>query len=125
MSDLRTLAHDLAAAAVKVQAEALAITEHAAVNVKNGWRANAGSSALHAPSYPASISYDLVPGEGIKGNPVFEVGPDKTKRQGALGNLIEFGSVHNPPHNDGGRALADEGPKFEAAIDSAVIRALW
>ena len=41
-----------------------------------------------------------------------EIGPDKSRPQGALGNLLEFGSENNPPHNDGGRALQAEEPRF-------------
>lgn len=126
MSDLTRLAVDLRAAAVGVQREALAITEHAAVNVKKDWQDNARASAgTHAPSYPDSISYDMSVAAGVIGLIQFEVGPDKTRRQGALGNLIEYGSVNNPPHNDGGRALAAEAPRLETALGVVAARALW
>jgi hypothetical protein len=44
------------------------------------------------------------------------IGPDKGGPQGALGNLLEYGSVKNPPHRDGGRALDVEEPRFEAQL---------
>lgn len=108
------LAGDLQASSVRAWLEMRAVVEHGAVNVKRDWRANAAASAgRHARRYPDSITYD------ISFTPVgvsAEIGPDKARPQGALGNLLEFGSVKNPPHNDGGRALAAETPRFLAAI---------
>lgn len=125
MDDLRRLAHDLAEAPRKAQLEAVAIVEHAAVNVKNGWAENARqSSGHHAPMYPNSISYDLSLGAALAGRIEAVVGPDKSKPQGPLGNILEFGGAKSPPHNDGGRALRDEEPKFEAAIAAAALDAL-
>ncbi|WP_137991265.1 hypothetical protein [Streptomyces vilmorinianum] len=96
--------------AVRAQLQARAVVERGALNIKNGWRANAtASSGRHARLYPSTISYDMKPHPtGASA----EIGPDKTRPQGALGNLLEFGSVKNPPHNDGGRALAAEQAAF-------------
>lgn len=125
MDDLRSLAADFTAAPRKAQREAVEVVAKAALQVKNGWRDNARSSAgSHAPAYPDSISYDLSLTGALVGHVEAEIGPDKSRRQGALGNLIEFGSVHNPPHNDGGRALRDESPKFEKALAEAALDAL-
>lgn len=122
---LRLLAHDLAEAPRKAQREILAVVEHGAVNVKNGWARNAeASSGKHAPAYPSSINYDLSLGAALAGRVEAVIGPDKTKRQGALGNLLEFGSANSPPHNDGGRALRTEAPAFEAEIAKAALDAL-
>lgn len=91
-----------------------AIVTRGALNVKNEWRNNArASSGRHARLYPGSISYDVTP---IPGGVRAEIGPDKDKPQGALGNLLEFGSVKNQPHNDGGRALLAEEPRFAAQV---------
>ena len=92
----------------------VAAVTRGALNVKNDWRANARASAgRHARLYPGSISYDLTL---IPGGAEAEIGPDKDKPQGALGNLLEFGSVNNQPHNDGGRALLAEEPRFVAQV---------
>lgn len=70
--------------------------------VKKTWAAF-DSGLAHAPYYPRSITYDLMlSSAGIE----VEIGPDKSRRQGALGNLIEYGSSNNPPHGSGARALA-------------------
>lgn len=115
------LAAELAAAGARMMAQATALTSKGALNIKNDWRANA-SGLKHAPQYPNSITYDLIrsPAEIAA-----EIGPDKSKPQGALGNLIEYGSSKNPPHLDGARALAAEEPRFYAAAadvaESAVL----
>lgn len=125
MDDLRRIAHDLGDAPRHVQRDALAVVEHAAVNVKNGWKTNAEkTSGRHAKRYPASISYDLSLGAALAGRIEAVIGPDKSKPQGALGNLLEFGDVNNPPHNDGGRALRTEAPKFELALADLALQSL-
>lgn len=125
MDDLRSLAHDFAEAPAKAQRAAVEVVEKGAYNVKEGWAENARqSSGRHAPAYPSSISYTLSLGEALKGNIAADIGPDKSKRQGPLGNLLEFGSPHSPPHNDGGRALQVEAPKFEQALAEITLDAL-
>jgi hypothetical protein len=100
--------------AVRAQVQARAVVARGALNVKNGWKANAAaSSGRHARLYPNSISYDMRPHPtGASA----EIGPDKTRPQGALGNLLEFGSVKNPPHMDGARALAAEAAAFTVHV---------
>jgi len=126
LDDLRSLAHDLSEAPRRAQRDAIAVVEHAALNVKQGWARNAEqSSGRHAPAYPSSVNYEFRDIAGaLAGRIVAEVGPDKSKRQGALGNLLEFGSANSPPHNDGGRALREEAPKFEAALAAVALDAL-
>jgi hypothetical protein len=116
--------HDLAtafhASAAAVGPELAAVVRKGALNVKNDWRANATSSAgRHARLYPASIGYDMTQEpDGASA----EIGPDKGRPQGALGNLLEFGSANNPPHNDGGRALDAEEPRMVAAVEAVATR---
>ncbi|WP_327378010.1 hypothetical protein OG393_31035 [Streptomyces sp. NBC_01216] len=111
---LDALAGVLRGNAVRAQAQVQAVVERGALNVKNGWRGNAWASAgRHARLYPSSISYDMRPHPG---GAAAEIGPDKSRPQGPLGNLLEFGSSKNPPHNDGGRALAAEAAAFTAHV---------
>lgn len=122
---LRSLAHDLSDAPRKAQRAVVVIVEHAAVNVKQSWAENARqSSGRYAPAYPNSITYDLSLAGALVGHVEAEIGPDKTRRQGPLGNLLEYGSANNPPHNDGGRALREEAPKFESEIAATALDAL-
>jgi hypothetical protein len=95
--DLGKLAGDLGRAAITISPRTRPVIQRGAQNIKaDAQRRVAGLP--HAPAYPRSITYDTH--ESLSG-PWAEIGPDKNKRQGSLGNLIEFGSVHNPggrPH---------------------------
>lgn len=120
LSELERLANDLELAAIRAQTVVAPVVTKGALNVKKDWRANATVSAgSHAKRYPYSIGYDIEDG-GLTA----VIGPDKNKTQGALGNLLEFGSAHNPPHNDGGAALAAEAPRLEANVLKAVRKLL-
>jgi len=118
--EFEALAAELAAAPERLAALVPPVVFKGALNIKNDWRANASGNA-HAPYYPASITYDM---DVRAGAVEAEIGPDKDKKQGALGNILEFGTSKNPPHNDGGRALAVEEPKFIAACEAVAEQAL-
>lgn len=115
------LAAELALAGARMVAQGTALTSKGALNIKNDWKASA-SGLKHAPLYPASISYDLIPSPGAI---AAEIGPDKSRPQGALGNLIEYGSSKNPPHLDGARALAAEEPRFYEAASEAAAKSVF
>lgn len=104
----------------EAETQMTAIVTRGALGVKNGWRDNAiATSGKHARAYPYSVSYDVKP---IPGGAQAEIGPDKGKKQGALGNLLEYGSSKNRPHNDGGRALLAEAPRFAAQVAALTAR---
>jgi len=105
---------ELAAEAARINAAVTGVVTKGALNVKNEARKNAQRSAgRHARRYPDSITYDVTnAGHRISA----EIGPDKNKPQGALGNLLEYGSSKNPPHRDLSRALDAEEPRFVAAM---------
>lgn len=94
--------------------------EVTARRVKDHWRDGAKGMA-HAPAFPFSVSYDL---KGFSGFGVSvlsaEIGPDKGGRQGALGNLIEFGSRNNAPQGIGQAALHANEADFEHGLSLAV-----
>lgn len=118
MSDitgLTELVRDLTSAPLKAQRKARQAVEENARGVQAKWRQHAGFSR-HAPLYPASITHDVA----WKGATIEAViGPDKDKPQGALGNLIEYGSANNPPHGDGAAALEAQAPTFERDLGGA------
>lgn len=114
VSDVNRLAAELTTKAQRIGAEAAAVVRKGALNVKNDARRFATGLA-HAPVYPYSIGYDIV-GDGRFGQIAAEIGPDKDKRQGALGNILEYGTVNNAPFAHLGPALDIEGPKFEKAL---------
>lgn len=120
MSELGDLADDIRAEGALTSIEVRAVVAKGALNIKNDWRGRS-SGLAHAPRYPYSIGYDT---DVLAGSVRAVIGPDKDKPQGALGNLIEFGSAKNPPHNDGGQALQAEEPRFVAAIEALLGRHL-
>ncbi|MFW3477302.1 hypothetical protein [Streptomyces microflavus] len=100
-AEVRRLQRHLSRVVLQARRDTRAVMMRGALNIKNEWKANArASSGRHAPAYPRSIGFDLLafgPDQLLA-----IIGPDKGLPQGALGNLLEYGSVKNPPHNDGG-----------------------
>ena len=111
-SEVRKLAAELGAIPPQTMPQVRAVLQKGALNIKNDWRAR-WTGLSHVPALPYSITYDTTL---LATSAKAEIGPDKGKRQGALGNLIEFGSINNAPHPGGGPALAAEAPKFEKAL---------
>lgn len=110
----------LSKAASRALPETAAVAGRGALNIKKDWQAR-WKGLKHAPALPYAVGYDV--GFGLRS--VFAViGPDKGKRQGALGNLLEFGSVNNAPTPGGLPALATEAPKFERALEDLTERLL-
>lgn len=118
--DLDRFAVDLDRTVSAAPDEAAKVVEKGALNIKNDARRRVGF-LRHAPAYPAAIGYDSR--RGFRG-PEAEIGPDKNKRQGALGNLIEHGSVNNPPHPHMAPAAEAEMPRFERAMTDLAARLL-
>jgi hypothetical protein len=84
------------------------------------WAANAReTSGQHGKWYPDSIDSELA--FDIGGISV-DVGPNSAKKQGSMGRGFEFGSVNQPPHLDGLRALDGTQMRAERIIDSAIGR---
>lgn len=79
------------------------------------------SGLAHAPAYPRSIGFDQF---HTPGTSQARIGPDKDKRQGDLGNLLEYGSIKNAPIPHLAPALAAEIPRFAAALEEAATK-LW
>jgi hypothetical protein len=69
------------------------VVSKGALNIKTDAARRIGGLA-HARRYPRSINYDLH--DSVRG-PSASIGPDKDRPPGALGNLLEYGSVNNPP----------------------------
>lgn len=93
-----------------------------AFGIKKAAQAAAGGIA-HAPDYPRAITYDTTDrgvGDGVSA----EIGPDKDRRQGALGNILEYGTIKNPPYAHLGPALDRWSPDFVAGLERAASDAL-
>lgn len=118
--DLDRWAVDLDEAARGVIPQVRQVVQKGALNIKTGAQRRV-SGLAHAPSYPSAITYESR--EWSTGAEA-EIGPDKGRRQGALGNLLEYGSVNNGPIPHIAPATAEELPRFEKAIGDLGVKAV-
>lgn len=99
---------DLHAAPTKAVIGVRAVVQKGALNVKKGMQQDF-SGIAHAPSFPASITYETkVSLSGVEA----EIGPDKNRRQGALGNILAFGTSKNGPVADITASMRAEEPNL-------------
>jgi hypothetical protein len=122
--DLDRLAADLGEVPKKtgpLLRKALEVTSR---NVKDSWRSKLNGSRT-LPGLPAAVSYDVSTFRGF-GASVFqaEIGFDKDKPQGALGNISEYGTPKIAPRGFGHAALQENTGDFEKGIELAVDQAL-
>jgi hypothetical protein len=111
---LTELIEDLRDAGEHVVEETRKVVSKGSLNIKKDVRAR-WQGIAHAPALPRAVTYDVkVSGTTVTG----ETGPDKAKRQGALGNLIEYGSQNNAPIPALSPALDAEQPRFLAAMEN-------
>lgn len=117
VTGLRELEVEMTRAAERMLPEVTAVVSKGALNVKKDWSARwkteFSHKAAHAGRLPYDINYDVAPRPG---GVSAEIGVDKSKKQGALGNIAEFGSPTSAPHPGGVPALEAEAPRFEAAM---------
>lgn len=113
--EVRRLAEALGNVERRTYRDAEAIVTRGALNIKRDWRAAWQGHATYA-ALPNAVTYDI---KRQFRSVEAEIGPDKDARQGALGNLIEFGSVKNSPNPGGLPALMAEVPRFQRAIERA------
>lgn len=112
-SAAEALARDFAKSAAGIVAAVEKVVSKGALNVKTD-AARRISGHPRSVHYPRSISYDLE----VAGTQVCaEIGPDKDRTQGALGNILEYGTSNNAPIPHLNPALDAEEPKFIAAME--------
>lgn len=92
--------------------QARQVVAKGALNVKKDWQRR-WSGHPTFPALPQAVTYDT---KQSRDTTEAEIGPDKGRAQGALGNIIEFGTINNPPIPGGLPALQTEEPKFVQAI---------
>ncbi len=109
MSEVEAFATILDAAPAKALKDTREVVQKAALNIKKGMQDDFGGIA-HAPYFPSAITYDTrVTHDGIEA----EIGPDKSKPQGPLGNILAFGTVKNGPVADITRSLRAQIPELQ------------
>lgn len=123
LTEVVTLARVVGGAQSRCMAAIKPAVTRGANNVKRDAKQAIESSTrgFYTELYPRSISYDVFTGPV---RVVAEIGPDKDRPQGALGNLLEFGSSNNAPLPHLMPAGEKEAPRFEAQVASAALRAM-
>lgn len=114
-SEVEKLAADLGRIPGRMVAPMIAAVTKSSTSLRDAMRADAGGIG-HAPHFPSSITADVK----VKvGQIEAEVGPDKGLTQGALGNILYFGTSKNGAVLDINEPLDAESPKFQKAIEDA------
>ncbi len=106
---LDALAADLATSHAEILQAETPVVAKGALNIKNAAKNLASAIGPHAKLYPGSISYDIAT---TATTVIAEIGPDKDRPQGPLGNILEFGTSNNPPHPHLGPSLDAEAQPF-------------
>lgn len=114
-NELADLAADLGRVGPAAVKNIMKAGDFAATELRDIVREKAPGGAM-TPAYPASITWDRDPLAGF-GVAAWEVGPDKDRPQGALGNLLEYGSRNNAPIPHLGPAAVKYGPKWADDVE--------
>lgn len=114
-SDLYRLSRDLGSIGARASTTMYGVMREGATDIRDTWKRNARlTSGKHGRRYPDSITMDARIGTSIG----FEIGPDPRLPQGGMS--FENGSVNQPPHLDGLRAVEEVGPRIHRRIDVAL-----
>lgn len=119
-SELDKLAADIAAVPDNAGPNIVKAIHVTSNKVLKGWRGRLmGSSTL--PALPFALSYDLSTAAGADLSTIeSEIGFDKGRKQGALGNISEYGSINNPPRGFGLASLQEQLDDFEKGLAKAI-----
>jgi len=116
-NEIFALADDFAQAAGRVAEVLYDVYDEGGRAFAEDWAKNAAeTSGEHGKHYPNSIDHETRVSLGIR----VEVGPNSAKKQGTMGRGFELGSVNQPPHLDGLRALAIADQRIARMADSAI-----
>lgn len=119
-SEIFALASDMSKVGAKAIPALRLSMGQVGVALARDWAANArATSGAHGVHYPESIDSELV---FDLGGVSVDVGPNSAKKQGSMGRGFEFGSVNQPPHLDGLRAIDGSHERTEKMVDAAVGR---
>lgn len=104
---------DLNYAAEHVVDETKKVVKRGAQNIKRDTQAK-WAGARYAPSLASAVTYDVdVLSKAVRA----QIGPDKSRRQGALGNIYEYGVPGTAPQPALSPALDAEEPRFVKALE--------
>ena len=116
LDDLNSFGVELGKIASKALPDVDAILKKGAHNIKEDLVAGVKGSR-HFKGMAGSISYDSEYGVG---SVAYAIGPDKSRRGGALGNIYYFGGSRGGGHGDLEGPLMREAPKTYEHINKLV-----
>lgn len=119
-SDLIRLSVDMGKMPGKAVAGIEAVAAKAALNIKNGLAAEATGHPMF-PQFASAISYDR---KLAIGSVEYEIGPDKQRPAGALGNILYFGTSKNAPVLNLMGPLEAEEPNFIKYLELVAVKAI-
>lgn len=119
-SELDALAADLGKISAPITRNVQKAVEITARKIKDDARKFA-TGINYARNYPRSINYDI---QYRPQQIIATIGPDKNGPQGALGNILEYGSVNNAPRKHLGPALDRNEADFIEGLTIAIADAL-
>jgi hypothetical protein len=111
-AELRSLAENLGKIAGSAVKDVDAVVQKGALNVKKEMAYSAVWSK-HFKGMARAISYDS---HYLFGRVRYEVGPDKGRPGGALGNIAYFGTSRGGGTLDIEQPLRSEGPRLQSAL---------
>lgn len=116
-AELRKLSANMGKIAGSALKDVDAVIQKGALNIKDEMRADVHGS-LHFSSkkksgLEQSITYDS---HYLPGRVRYEIGPDKSKRGGALGNIYYFGTSRGGGSGDIDKPLRSESPRTQSAL---------
>ncbi|AYR01514.1 hypothetical protein PP639_gp013 [Arthrobacter phage Seahorse] len=117
-AEFRQLSNDLGRIAGHAVKDVDEVLKKGAQNVKTEMVADASASE-HFKGMAGSISYDS---RYSIGTPRYEVGPDKGRRGGALGNIAYFGTSRGGGTLDIEKPLRNEEPRLTSALEDLADR---
>ncbi|GAA1337147.1 hypothetical protein [Arthrobacter roseus] len=116
-SGLRVLSQNLGKVAGSAVKDVDAVLKKGAQNIKEELAADVRGSThfvgKKGPGLESSMSYDS---DYRIGQPAYEIGPDKSRRGGALGNIYYFGTSRGGGSGDLEKPLRTEGPRLEKSL---------
>jgi hypothetical protein len=119
--ELFALATELVTSSARVETAATAAVHESAARVVDEARSIV-SGHPHLQQYPDSITFDV---DVNGGSIAAEIGPDKDLPQGALGNLIEYGSANNAPIEHLNGPVEHEAQHLEEELGTIGARAVF
>ena len=111
-SEVQRLATNLGKVAGGAVKDVDAVFKKGAQNVKDEMQADARGS-VHFKGMAGAISYDSAYRVGASR---YEVGPDKDRKGGALGNIYYFGTSRGGGSGDIEKPIRSEAPRLESAL---------